>query len=80
MKIRNLCNGYIEIKLFGKTFIYQLPDNVKLIHEVKSIDKNGRLTALCHCDNNDYIKFLDLSFLLSTFNVDYLMCGKISVA
>ena len=80
MKIKNLANGYIIIEIFGRRFVYQLPENIKLIYEAKNIDKNGRLTALCHCDNNDYIKFLDLSFLLSAFNVDYLMCGKISVA
>ena len=82
MKIKNLANGYIIIEIFGRRFVYQLPENVKLIHEIKNIDNKGKLTALCHCetDHKDYIKFLDLSFLLTAFNVDYLMCGKISVA
>ena len=84
MKIKNLANGYIIIEIFGRRFVYQLPENVKLIHEIENIDNKGKLTTLCHCEtrtgHNDYIKFLDLSFLLTAFNVDYLMCGKISVS
>lgn len=81
MKITNLFDGYIKVTLLGRSFAMQLPYKTLAVTKFKSIDEHGNLVVMCLMANGyEYVRYIDLSYLLASIGVDMITITKVEVA